>query len=141
MVSRASFFTQPRRTGTRRRHRSLARDEGSPLAESISGTGPGLARQILADEFESIDAEGAVPRRLKELDYVRKNSQLVTRFALYFAACSLRKPHRVVSGTGYIETKAQDGKKGSRTEYPVHNVLSNARADQAISSHVLALET
>jgi hypothetical protein len=47
----------------------------------------------------------------------------------------------VVSGTGYIETKAKDGNKGSKTEYQSSNVLIERDGRwQAISSHVSGIK-
>lgn len=47
----------------------------------------------------------------------------------------------VVSGTGYIENKAKDGKKASKTEYQSSNVFIEREGRwQAISSHVSGIK-
>lgn len=99
---------------------------------------PALLAQILADEFESIDAQGNVSTKAEELDYVRKNKPSYDSFRFVIRRLQIFENRTaVVSGTGYIETKAKDGKKGSKTEYQSSNVLIERDGRwQAISSHV-----
>lgn len=103
---------------------------------------PALLARILADEFESIDAEGNRSTKAEELDYVRKNKPSYDSFRFVIRRLEIFENRTaVVSGTGYIETKAQDGKKGSRTEYQSSNVLIERDGRwQAISSHVSGIK-
>jgi Domain of unknown function (DUF4440) len=102
-----------------------------------------LLAQILADEFESIDAEGNRSTKAEELDYVRKNKPSYDSFRFVIRRLQIFENRTaVVSGTGYIETKAKDGKKGSKTEYQSSNVLIERDGRwQAISSHVSGIKT
>jgi hypothetical protein len=103
---------------------------------------PVLLAQILADEFESIDAQGNVSTKAEELDYVRKNKPSYDSFRFVIRRLQIfENRNAVVSGTGYIETKAKDGKKGSKTEYQSSNVfLERDGRWQAISSHVSGIK-
>jgi hypothetical protein len=102
-----------------------------------------LLAQILADEFESIDAEGNRSTKAEELDYVRKNKPSYDSFRFVIRRLQIFENRTaVVSGTGYIEAKAKDGKKGSKTEYQSSNVLIERDGRwQAISSHVSGVKT
>ena len=97
-----------------------------------------LLNQILADEFESIDAAGERSTKKEELDYIRKNKPSYDSFRFEIKRLQLFENRTaVVSGTGYIETKPKDGKKGSRTEYQSSNVFIERDGRwQAITSHV-----
>jgi hypothetical protein len=101
-----------------------------------------LLARILADEFESIDAEGSRSTKTEELDYVRKNKPGYDSFRFVIRRLQIFENRTaVVSGTGYIETKARDGKKGSKTEYQSSNVLIEREGRwQAISSHVSGIK-
>ena len=101
-----------------------------------------LLARILADEFESIDAEGSRSTKAEELDYVRKNKPSYDSFRFVIRRLEIFENRTaVVSGTGYIETKAQGGKKASRTEYQSSNVLIERDGRwQAISSHVSGIK-
>ena len=103
---------------------------------------PALLAQILADEFESIDADGNVSTKAEEIDYVRKNKPSYDSFRFVIRRLEVFENRTaVVSGTGYIETKAQGGKKGSRTEYQSSNVFIEREGRwQAISSHVSGIK-
>ena len=103
---------------------------------------PALLAQILADEFESIDAEGNRSTKAEELAYVRKNKPSYDSFRFVIRRLQIFENRTaVVSGTGYIETKAKDRKKGSRTEYQSSNVLIERDGRwQAISSHVSGIK-
>jgi len=101
-----------------------------------------LLAQILADEFESIDAEGNRSTKGEELDYVRKNKPSYDSFRFVIRRLQIFENRTaVVSGSGYIETKPKDGKKGSRIEYQSTNVLIERDGRwQAISSHVSGIK-
>jgi hypothetical protein len=101
-----------------------------------------LLAQILADEFESIDAQGNVSTKPEELDYVRKNRPSYDSFRFVIRRLQIFENRTaVVSGTGYIETKARDGKKGSKLEYQSSNVFIERDGRwQAISSHVSGIK-
>jgi hypothetical protein len=103
---------------------------------------PALLAQILADEFESIDAEGSRSTKTEELDYVRKNKPSYDSFRFVIRRLQIFENRTaVVSGTGYIETKARDGKKASKTEYQSSNVFIERDGRwQAISSHVSGIK-
>jgi hypothetical protein len=103
---------------------------------------PALLRQILADEFESIDAQGNVSTKAEELDYVAKNKPSYDSFRFVIRRLQIFENRTaVVSGTGYIETKAKEGKKASKTEYQSSNVLIERDGRwQAISSHVSGIK-
>jgi hypothetical protein len=101
-----------------------------------------LLAQILADEFESIDGGGSRSTKSEELDYVRKNKPSYDSFRFVIRRLQIFENRTaVVSGTGYIETKPKDGKKGSRTEYQSSNVFIEREGRwQAISSHVSGIK-
>ena len=103
---------------------------------------PALLAQILADEFESIDAEGNRSTKAEELVYVRKNKPSYDSFRFVIRRLQIFENRTaVVSGTGYIETKARDGKKGSKIEYQSSNVFIERDGRwQAISSHVSGIK-
>ena len=103
---------------------------------------PALLAQILADEFESIDAEGNVSTKAEEIDYVSKNKPSYDSFRFVIRRLQIFENRTaVVSGTGFIETKAKDGKRGSKTEYQSSNVLIERDGRwQAISSHVSGIK-
>ena len=103
---------------------------------------PALLAQILADEFESIDAEGSRSTKAEELDYVRKNKPSYDSFRFVIRRLQIFENRTaVVSGTGFIETKAKEGKKGSKTEYQSSNVFIERDGRwQAISSHVSGIK-
>ena len=97
-----------------------------------------LLDQILAQEFESIDAEGVRSTKPEELDYIRKNKPSHDSFRFEIKRLQVFENRTaVVSGTGHIETKPKEGKKGSRVEYHSSNVfIERASRWQAIASHV-----
>jgi hypothetical protein len=103
---------------------------------------PALLAQILADEFESIDAGGNRSTKAEELDYVRKNKPGYDSFRFVIRRLQIFENRTaVVSGTGYIETKARDGKKDSKMEYQSSNVFIERDGRwQAISSHVSGIK-
>lgn len=102
-----------------------------------------LLDQILADEFESIDAEGTRSTKPEELDYIRKNKPGYDSFRFEIKRLQVF-PNRtaVVSGTGYVVTEPKAGKKGSRTEYQSSNVFIERDGRwQAIASHVSGVKS
>ena len=101
-----------------------------------------LLEQILADEFESIDAAGARSTKREELDYIRKNKPGYDSFRFEIRRLQVFENRTaIVSGTGYIETKAKEGKNGSRTEYQSSNVFIEREGRwQAIASHVSGIK-
>ena len=103
---------------------------------------PALLAQILADEFESIDAQGNVSTKAEEIEYVRKNKPSYDSFRFVIRRLQVFENRTaVVSGAGYIETKAKEGKRGSKTEYQSSNVLIERDGRwQAISSHVSGIK-
>ena len=102
-----------------------------------------LLGQILADEFESIDAAGARSTKAEELDYVRKNKPSYDSFRFEIRRLQIFENRTaIVSGTGHIESKAKEGKKGSRTEYQSSNVFIERDGRwQAIASHISGVKT
>jgi hypothetical protein len=81
---------------------------------------PALLAQILADEFESIDAQGNVSTKAEEIDYVRKNKPSYDSFRFVIRRLQIFENRTaVVSGTGYIETKAKGRKDGFQDRIPV----------------------
>ena len=103
---------------------------------------PALLDQILAKEFESIDAEGNRSTKPEELDYIRKNKPSYESFRFEIKRLQIFENRTaVVSGTGYIESKAKDGKKGPRSEYQSSNIFIERDGRwQAISSHVSGIK-
>lgn len=103
---------------------------------------PALLARILADEFESIDGEGSRSTKTEELEYVRKNKPSYDSFRFVIRRLQIFENRTaIVSGTGYIETKAKDGKKGSKMEYQSSNVFIERDGKwQAISSHVSGIK-
>lgn len=101
-----------------------------------------LLNQILADEFESIDAEGTRSTKREELDYIRKNKPSYDSFRFEISRLQVFENRTaIISGSGHIETKTTEGKKGSRTEYQSSNVFIERDGRwQAISSHVSGIK-
>lgn len=101
-----------------------------------------LLDRILADDFESIDAEGARSTKREELDYISKNKPSYDSFRFEIRRLQLyENGTAIVSGTGYIESKPIGGKKGTRTEYQSSNVFIKASGRwQAIASHVSGIK-
>ena len=97
-----------------------------------------LLDRILATELESIDAGGNRSTKPEELDYIRKNKPSYDSFRFEIKRLQIfENQTAVISGTGLIETKAKDGKKGSRTEYQSSNIFIERDGRwQAIASHV-----
>lgn len=101
-----------------------------------------LLTQILADEFESIDAEGTRSTKAEELDYIRKNKPGYDSFRFEIRRLQIFENRTaIVSGTGYLETKRKDEKPGSRMEYQSSNVFIDRDGRwQAIASHVSGIK-
>lgn len=101
-----------------------------------------LLKEILADEFESIDAEGSRSTKAEELDYIAKNKPSYDSFRFEIRRLQIFENRTaVVSGTGYIETQPKAGKEGSRMEYQSSNVFIERDGQwQAIASHVSGIK-
>lgn len=101
-----------------------------------------LLDQILAREFESIDAEGARSTKREELEYISKNKPGYDSFRFEIRRLEVFENRTaIVSGTGYIESKAEGEKKGTRTEYQSSNVFIERDGRwQAIASHVSGIK-
>ena len=100
-----------------------------------------LLSQILADEFESIDGEGARSTKAEELDYIRKSKPGYDSFRFEIRRLQVFENRTaIVSGTGYIESKPKGGKPASRLQYESSNVFIERDGRwQAIASHVSAV--
>jgi hypothetical protein len=101
-----------------------------------------LLKEILADEFESIDAEGARSTKGEELDYIAKNKPSYDSFRFEIRRLQLfANRTAIVSGTGYIETRPKGEKAGSQMEYQSSNVFIERDGNwQAIASHVSGIK-
>ena len=101
-----------------------------------------MLAQILADEFESIDAAGARSTKAEELDYIRKNKPTYDSFHFEIRRLQIFENRTaIVSGTGYIETKPKGEEAGSRMEYQSSNVFIERDGRwQAIASHVSGIK-
>jgi hypothetical protein len=97
-----------------------------------------LLAQILADEFQMIDAEGKRSTKKEEIEYVRTHRPSYDSFRFVINRLEVFENRTaIVAGTGFIETKAKGQEKGSRTEYQSSNVFIERDGRwQAIASHV-----
>ena len=95
-----------------------------------------LLDRILADEFQSIDAEGNWSTKAEELDYIRKNKPSYESFRFEIRRLEIfENGTAVVSGTGHIQ--GRDEKGPYRVEYQSSNIfIQRAGGWKAISSHV-----
>ena len=102
-----------------------------------------LLDEILAREFESIDASGARSTKAEELDYIRKNKPSYDSFRFVITRLQVFENRTaVVSGTGFIDTKTKGDAKGSRTEYQSSNVFIERDGRwQAIASLVSGVKS
>ena len=102
-----------------------------------------LLKRILADEFQMIDAEGAVSTRAAELEYVSKNRPSYTSFRFEIKRLDVfANRTAIVSGTGTMEFAASDKAKARRVEYQSSNVFIERNGSwQSISSHVSGVKT
>lgn len=98
-----------------------------------------LLNRILADEFQSIDAEGTVSLKKDELDYIRKNKPRYTSFSFRITRLDVfENATAIVSGTGTI--KGKDEKGNWELTYQSSNVfIKRANQWKAIGSHVSGL--
>lgn len=97
-----------------------------------------LLAQILADEFQMVDAEGTRSTKKEEIDYIRKHRPSYDSFRFVINRLEVFENRTaVVAGTGIIETKGKGQEKGSRTEYQSSNIFIERDGRwQAIASHV-----
>lgn len=97
-----------------------------------------LLAQLLAEEFQSIDAEGTRSTKKEEIEYIRTHRPSYDSFRFVINRLDIFENRTtVVAGTGFIETKAKGREKGSRTEYQSSNVFIERDGRwQAIASHV-----
>lgn len=95
-----------------------------------------LLDRILADEFQSIDADGNWSTKAEELDYIRKNKPSYESFRFEIRRLEIfENGTAVVAGTGHIQ--GRDEKGPYRVEYQSSNILiKRGGVWKAISSHV-----
>lgn len=95
-----------------------------------------LLDRILADEFQSIDAEGSWSTKAEELDYIRKNKPSYESFRFEIRRLEIfENGTAVVAGTGHIQGRDENGPY--RIEYQSSNILiKRGGVWKAISSHV-----
>lgn len=95
-----------------------------------------LLDRILADEFQSIDAEGNWSTKAEELDYIRKNKPGYESFRFEIRRLEIfENGTAVVAGTGHIQGRDENGPY--RVEYQSSNILiKRGGLWKAIASHV-----
>lgn len=95
-----------------------------------------LLDQILANEFQLIDAEGNWFNKQDELDYIKKNKPSYDSFRFEIKRLDIfENGTAIVAGTGHIEGSDENGPY--KMIYQSSNVLiKRAGAWKAISSHV-----
>lgn len=103
----------------------------------------GLLGQILADEFQMIDAEGKRSTKKEEIEYIRTHRPSYDSFRFVISRLEVFENRTaVVAGTGFIETKAKGQEKASRSEYQSSNIFIERDGRwQAIASHVSGVKT
>ena len=99
-----------------------------------------LLDRLLAEEFQSIDAEGAWSSKAAELDYIRKNKPTYESFRFAIKRMDLFENNTaVVAGTGLITEKSGD--RRVVTEYQSTNIfIKRAGRWQAIASHISGIK-
>lgn len=97
---------------------------------------PELLDRILADEFQSIDDEGAWSAKAEELDWVSKHKPAHDSFVFHIRRLDLfENGTAVVAGTGVIPGK--DARGPYVVEYQSSNVFIKRDGRwQAVASHV-----
>ncbi len=95
-----------------------------------------LLDQILADEFQMIDASGNVFTKVDEITYIRHNKPGYDSFEFKIERLDIfENQTAIISGTGIIEGKDSEGEYIST--YRSSNVLIKRGKDwKAVSSHV-----
>lgn len=101
---------------------------------------PALLDRILADEFQSVDADGSWSTKAKELDWVRKNKPGYDSYRFVIRRLDIfENGTAVVAGTGILQGKDEQGPYV--IEYQSTNVLFRRDGRwQAISSHVSGIQ-
>lgn len=97
-----------------------------------------LLDKILAEEFQMVDAEGAISTKIEELDYVKKNKPSYKSFRFKITRLEVFENRTaIVSGTGRLEFDATIKAKAHSVEYKSSNVFIERDGRwQAIASHV-----
>lgn len=101
-----------------------------------------LLNNILADEFQMVDAEGAISRKVEELEYVKKNKPSYKSFRFDITRLEVFENRTaIVSGTGRMEFDVTGKAKAHSVEYKSTNVFIERDGRwQAIASHVSGLK-
>jgi ketosteroid isomerase-like protein len=99
-----------------------------------------LLDQILADEFQLIDADGNWSDKKFELDYIRKNKPSYDSFRFEIKRLDIfENGTAIVAGTGHIEGTDEDGPY--KMVYQSSNVLIKRQGEwKAIASHVSGIK-
>jgi len=99
-----------------------------------------LLDQILADEFQLIDADGNWSDKKFELDYIRKNKPSYDSFRFEIKRLDIfENGTAVVAGTGHIEGNDENGPY--KMIYQSSNVLIKRQGEwKAIASHVSGIK-
>jgi hypothetical protein len=99
-----------------------------------------LLDQILADEFQLIDADGNWSDKKFELDYIKKNKPSYDSFRFEIKRLDIfENGTAVVAGTGHIEGNDENGPY--KMVYQSSNVLIKRQGEwKAIASHVSGIK-
>jgi len=99
-----------------------------------------LLDQILADEFQMIDADGNWSDKKFELDYIKKNKTSYDSFRFEIKRLDIfENGTAVVAGTGHIQGADENGPY--KMTYQSSNVLIKRQGEwKAIASHVSGIK-
>jgi hypothetical protein len=99
-----------------------------------------LLDQILADEFQLIDADGNWSDKKFELDYIKKNKPSYDSFRFEIKRLDIfENGTAIVAGTGHIEGNDENGPY--KMIYQSSNVLIKRQGEwKAIASHVSGIK-
>lgn len=99
-----------------------------------------LLDQILADEFQLIDADGNWSDKKFELDYIKKNKPAYDSFRFEIKRLDIfENGTAIVAGTGHIEGNDETGPY--KMVYQSSNVLIKRQGEwKAIASHVSGIK-
>ena len=99
-----------------------------------------LLDQILADEFQLIDADGNWSDKKFELDYIKKNKPSYDSFRFEIKRLDIfENGTAIVAGTGHIEGNDENGPY--KMIYQSSNVLIKRQGEwKAIGSHVSGIK-
>jgi hypothetical protein len=99
-----------------------------------------LLDQILADEFQLIDADGNWSDKKFELDYIKKNKPSYDSFRFEIKRLDIfENGTAIVAGTGHIEGNDENGPY--KIIYQSSNVLIKRQGEwKAIASHVSGIK-